>query len=93
MPGDGQRLMLTVLFAVWVVAFAYAFVAYANGGTEKVSQFLGWQGVAGLCAIAVFGVSRSWPKGSAVRQLALAPVGFAVLVVVAMVVVRIWSTA
>ncbi len=81
-PSDSARLALTVLFAAWVVVFAYAFVAYATtshqgAGTSKLGAFLGWQGVAGMLAVAVFGVSRKWSRGSPVRRIGYVPLGLA----------------
>ena len=79
-PGDQQRLVLTILYAFWVIVFAYSFVAYSFApqegpgfpdGLYKPMAFLGWQGLAGVFAIAVFGVSRAWPRGSSVRNISL----------------------
>lgn len=93
-PADGLRLVLTVLFAAWVLAFFYAFVAYTTAshegpgfpdGLNKPAVFLGWQGVAGVLAVAVFGVSRRWPRGSAVRKLGAVPLAIALALVLVVV--------
>ena len=93
-PADGVRLVLTVLFAAWVLAFFYAFVAYTTApyegagfpdGLNKPAVFLGWQGVAGVLAVAVFGVSRRWPRGRAVRKLGTVPLGIALVLALAVV--------
>ena len=76
------RLLLTVLFAFWAMAFVYSFVAFAltepddigfTMGMNRIRAFLGWQGIAGLLALCIFGVSRSWPPGASVRRLGLVP--------------------
>ena len=90
-PGDEVRFLLTVLMAGWAMAFGYAFWALAAGleslealdwrsvGPPGV-EFLRWQGVALLLAIAAFGVSLSWPRGAAVRGLGVLPLALAMLV-------------
>ena len=44
-------------------------------------HFLGWQGIAGVIAVGVFGVSRLWPRGAAARQLGNLPLALAFLLV------------
>ncbi len=78
MPSDWQRLVLTVLFAGWALAFGFSFAVYE---ASSVEPFLGWQLIAGLLAYAVFVVSRDWPKGVAVRQLGWVPIVAALFVV------------
>ncbi len=81
-PGDRFRLLLTVIAAFWVIVFVYSFFAYSHAphegpgfpdGLNKPAVFLGWQGIAALLALAVFGVGRRWPPGSAVRRLSWVP--------------------
>ena len=88
-PGDTRRFWLTAFYAGWVAVFAWSFVAYARApyegrgfpdGLMKPAVFLGWQGVAGCLAVAVFGISRAWPKGSPVRGMALVPLAVAGLI-------------
>lgn len=92
-PGDGTRLLLTVLFAAWAMAFAVAFyaAAVASDLEARTVSFLGWQGVAGTLAIAVFGVSRNWPAGNAVRRLGLVPLAFAAFLAATIVAVVFWA--
>ncbi len=99
-PDDRRRLLLTALIAAWLMAYGYSFVAFAvtepdgdgfTRGANRILQFLGWQGVAGLFALAVFGVSRAWPRGSAVRRLATAPLGLALLLVAVIGGVILWA--
>ncbi|MEL6642932.1 MAG: hypothetical protein AAFQ79_03285 [Pseudomonadota bacterium] len=98
--GDGRVLVLMFLFALWLLAFGYSFVAYttteATGdgfvrGVNRVGAFFGWQGVAGLLAIAIWGVGRRWPKGSPVRRMSLIPIGLALLLVAGVVGVIVWA--
>lgn len=79
---DRRRFLLTLLLAVWVLCFAYAFVAFATAepsgdgftrGANRAGLFLGWQAVAGLVGLAAFAVSRDAPKGSGIRRVAAVP--------------------
>lgn len=90
-PGDGVRLLLTVLMAGWAMAFAYSFWWLAemvrpdspfDWGADMMPamEFLRWQGVALLLAIAAFGVSLAWPRGMAVRGIGVLPLTLAALV-------------
>ncbi|MBT8418548.1 MAG: hypothetical protein KJO42_14005 [Silicimonas sp.] len=97
---DARRLLLAVLYAAWVMVFVYAFFAYARApyegagfpdGLNKPAVYLGWQGIAGMLAIAVFGVGWGWPKGSAVRGLAVVPLVIAGLHLLAIAVVIFWA--
>lgn len=94
-PGDGARLLMTVLIAAWIAAFAYGFVAHAmlpsDPATDSPNVFLGWQAVAGILAIAAFGVSRQWPKGAAVRGLGAFPLIVALLVALGALGVVFWA--
>ena len=99
-PNDGRRLILTILFAAWLMAFLYAFFSFATlaptgdgfgRGLNRVTSYLGWQGIAGAIAFAVFGVSRAWPKGSGVRSLGSVPLVIAALHVLAIVAVVVWA--
>lgn len=93
-PGDGIRLLLTVLFAAWLAAFVFAFVAHGltvAASEEARAAFLGWQGIAGILAVAVFGVSRNWPRSAPVRRLALAPILLAGLIVLGIIGTSLWT--
>ena len=97
---DGQRFGLTVLLALWAAAFGYAFVSYAltppagDGfvrGLNRVTAYLGWQGIAGMLSIPVFALGRAWPKGSPVRSMSRLPIGVAVAHMVVIVGVIVWA--
>ncbi len=99
-PSDNWRLLLTVLCAAWVIVFVYAFVAYANApyegagfsdGFNKPAVFLGWQGIAGVLAFAVFGVSRVWPRGASARTLGNIPLIIAALLAASVVGFIFWA--
>ncbi len=94
-PGDGVRLLLTVLLAGWAMAYAYSLLEVASAESwasyltldfqnESSLHFLGWQGIAGVIALAVYGVSRLWPRGAAARQLGNLPLLLAVLMMAAL---------
>ncbi|MEO0930780.1 MAG: hypothetical protein AAFY14_09020 [Pseudomonadota bacterium] len=91
-PGDEVRFLLTVLLTCWLLSYGYSMFALPNLEEARnaladrqefstVSHFLGWQGIAGLLAFAVFGVSRLWPQGAAARQLGNLPLLLAFLLV------------
>ncbi len=91
-PGDEVRLLLTVLLAGWVLAYGYSLVELRRlGPTDELiangfaftpaMSFLGWQGIAGLLALAIYGVSRLWPNGSATRQICGLPLLLAFLLI------------
>ena len=91
-----------MLLAAWLFAFGYAFFAFATSlpegdgfvrGMNRITAYLGWQGIAGMTAIALFAVGRGWPKGSAVRRMSVVPLGAAALHVVAIVGIILWAGA
>ena len=97
---DGRRLLLHVLFSAWVFVFGYAFVApfraggdptLVSAGLDRSAVYLGWQAIAGMVAIAVFGLGRSWPRGSSVRRLTVLPLIIAVLHVAVIGGMMLWS--
>ena len=75
-PSDGRRLALTASFAAWLMAFVHAFFAGFDSGFRL---YAGWQGIAAVLAVAVFGIGRAWPSGSAVRRMAAFPLVVAAL--------------
>lgn len=76
MGGEGKRLLLLLLLALWVLMWGYSFAAFATTpaagdgfarGLNRVTAFFGWQMAAALPAFAAWIVGRDWPKGSGVR--------------------------
>lgn len=101
-PSDGQRLLLTALFAAWVFAFGFAFFTFATTdptgesftrGMNRITSYLGWQGVAGMISIALISVGRGWPRGTAVRRMSGVPLALAILHVVAIFGIILWARA
>lgn len=99
-PADTTRLWLMVFLAAWAVAFVYAFAAFfgtaptGDGftrGLNRVVAYLGWQGVAGMLALAAFGVGRRWPRGAPVRRLSAVPLAIALVHVVAIAGIVLWA--
>lgn len=97
---DGRRFLLMAVYAAWVMVFVYAFVAYDRApyegagfpdGLNKPAVYLGWQGVAGMLAIAVFGIGLGWPKRTAVRGLTAVPLIVALLHLLAIGGVAFWA--
>ena len=99
-PGDGVKLLLTLLFAAWVGAFGYSFFAYVTTapddmgftrGLNRVKSFLGWQGMAGVLALAVFAVSLQWPESAGVRKVARVPLILTGVLVAGIAGVILWA--
>ena len=97
---DGRRFLATCLAALWVLAFLYAFVAFVTTppegegfvrGMNKPMVYLGWQGIAGMLALALWGVGRGWPRGASARRLTAVPLGVAGLHVIGIVAIFFWA--
>lgn len=99
-PGGGKPIVLMVLYAAWVLAFGYSFAAFALAeptgdgfvrGMNRVAALFGWQGIAGVLAIAIWGVGRQWPKGSPARRISLVPIGLALAQVAGVIGLIVWA--
>ena len=60
-------------------------------GLYKPAVFLGWQGIAGALAFAVYGVSRVWPLGASARTLGNIPLIIAAILATAVAGFIIWA--
>lgn len=100
--GDGGRMALMALLALWAVLWGWSFVAYATTppadmgftrGLNRVTAFFGWQLAALLPAYAAWALGRRWPKGSGVRLATRVPLqlGLALFAVLAALV--LWALA
>lgn len=99
-PGDTSRYVLIALYAVWLIVFVYSFFAYAHApyegagfpdGLNKGAVFLGWQGIAAMLALSIWGVGRGWPPGSGTRRISAIPLLPPVLVLMALLGVFAWA--
>lgn len=91
-PSDTRRFLLMALGALWLMTFAYAFVAYSNTHFEwNIAVYLGWQSIAGIAAVAIYGVGLAWEKGSATRRLSRLPVIVALLQTIAILAIFAWA--
>jgi hypothetical protein len=91
-PSDNKRLMLIAFGAVWLMAFIYAFVASANTHFEwQPLIYLGWQGIAGMVAVAVYAIGRVWEKGTTIRRMSRVPLLLAGLHVIALLGIWTWA--
>ncbi len=97
---DGKRLWLMIWSAAWLLAWAGSFYALwfiePTGasywrGLNRITAFLGWQGVAAMLSIAVFAVSRGWPRGSTPRRLGVLPITAAGLLLVIVLGLMGWA--
>lgn len=91
-PSDIRRFLLILIGAVWLMSFVYAFMAHSDTHFEWAPiVYLGWQGIAGMAAVALYGIGSAWEKGSAVRRLSRVPVVLALLHVIAISALLIFS--
>ena len=75
------------LMAVWMGAWGvslWAFFVRAAPvpGIGNLEVALGWQGIAGLLALAVFGIGFGLPERHGVRRVSAVPLGMALFVLV-----------
>ncbi len=87
MGGEGKRLLLMGLLALWGLMWVYSFVAAFTApptgegfgrGLNRVTLFFGWQLAAGVPAFAAWALGRDWPRGSGVRFASRAPIQLAI---------------
>jgi hypothetical protein len=92
--------LLMVMFALWLAASAYSVVFLISiepsgdgftRGMNRVSGFLGWQGVAGMLAFAVWGVGLGFPNGSGIRRTSAVPLGMALALILLLIGLVIWA--
>ena len=97
---DKARLWLMIWGTAWVLAWAGSVLVFwvveptGDGfvrGLNRVTTFLGWQGIAAMLSIPVFRVSRHWPAGSAARRLGLVPIACAGLLLAVIVTTILWA--
>ena len=90
---DGARLALTVLLTAWVLAAAYSVYGFLTTepigdgftrGLNRISTYLGWQGVAAMIAVPIYAIGRKWPKGATVRSLSWVPLAIALMHIAAL---------
>ena len=89
--GHERRLWLVMgLLALWLAAYGYSIVIIlgadpaTDGATRSPGRwtgFLGWQGVAGITALAIWGVGQGFPKRTGIRRISAAPLGMALALV------------
>jgi hypothetical protein len=97
---QARTLALMVLLALWCSAWVYSIVFFVdagltgdgiNRGLDRISGFLGWQGVAGMLAFAVWGVGLGFPKGSPIRKTSAVPLGMALALILLIIGFVIWG--
>ena len=75
---------LMLVLTAWVIAWALSVPAFNPDGQVGGRVFAGWQGMAGMLAVAAYGLGRSWPPGTSVRSVAAIPLIVAILVGIGM---------
>ncbi len=100
MSDDARRLWLMILLALWLMTFAGSFAAWwltpttGDGfvrGMNRVTTFLGWQGIAGMLALGIWGMGRGFPAASPARRLSRWPLGLAGLLVAGLAGLVLWA--
>lgn len=100
MNGEGRRLILMGLLAVWALAWGWSFAAFATAeptgdgfvrGMNRIETFLGWQMAAALPAFAAWVLGRDWPKHSGVRRLSRVPMQLALGLVAVLGGLILWA--
>jgi len=93
-------LLLMAMLALWVAAWGYSFVfvfftdAQGDGftrGLNRITGFLGWQGIAGMFAFACWGVGRGFPAKSGIRRISSLPLGLVLALGVVVLGMVFWS--
>ena len=82
---EGRLNGILFLLALWMGAFGISFWAFLARqepqiGLTNMQMALGWQGVAGLIAFAIWGIGWGLPKGHGVRRLSAVPMGMALAI-------------
>lgn len=90
--GHERRLWILMgLLALWLAAYGYSIVVLLGTdppmdgvarSTDRWTVFLGWQGVAGITATAIWGVGRGFPKRTGIRRISAVPLGMALALVI-----------
>jgi hypothetical protein len=98
---DARRFLIMVLGAAWLLAWGLSIASFwiaeppagSVVGEKQVSNFLGWQAIACVMALAFWGVGRAWPKGSGGRRLAGIPLAASAILALAMGAAFFWTTS
>ena len=89
---DTRKFIMMVLIALWAAAWGYSLVAVFadptgdgfSRGLNRVKGFLGWQGIAGMIALALWGVGREFDRNSGLRRISGVPLGMALALLLAL---------
>jgi len=96
---DGKTLALMVLLALWAAAWGYSLVPLFHApsdeglarGMTRAKGFFGWQAIAGMIALALWGIGRSFPKRSGIRRVSGIPFAMALALIIFLVSASIFS--
>ena len=75
---------LLVVLTAWGIAWAFSIPAFNPEGQVGGRVFAGWQGIAGMFAVAAYGMGRRWPPGAGTRRVAAVPLVVTILVGIGM---------
>lgn len=98
--GDGRRLAVILILALWALAWGLSVVLFLvldpapEGyaiGMNSTGALLGWQAIAACLAIAAHGVARGFPAGTPLRRAALVPLGLALAAIAGVIAAMIFG--
>ena len=91
---DVRILLLMVLLAAWAVVYGYSIYFLltvspqgdgVTRGLNRISGFLGWQGLAGIIAFACWGIGWAFARSSSIRRISAVPMAMALALLMVMV--------
>lgn len=97
---QAKLLLLMAMLALWAAAWGYSVifglsvVPEGDGfmrGLNRISGFLGWQGVAGIFAFSCWGVGRGFPAGSGIRRISGVPLGMVLALGAVVLAMGLWA--
>jgi hypothetical protein len=69
---EARLLGLMVLLGLWLAAFGFSvhvLIRAARQSSPDISAFWGWQGIAGIFALAIWALGRGLPKDAGARRI------------------------
>jgi len=89
-PGEARIFLLMALMALWLAAYVYSIIFLLttpvegdgfSRGMNRITGFLGWQGVAGVLAFGCWAVGWGFPRRTGIRRISAVPLGMALAIV------------
>lgn len=95
-----QQTLFKILLMVWAAAFAWSFISFSTAaptgdgftrGLNRVTGFLGWQGLATILAVAVWITGRGANLTGLQKWISRTPALMALALVLAVLSLVLWS--